>query len=87
MTKREKAAAIFEELMQRLDNPIRLTKDYYLHEVINPNSNMVALIYYAFSILRDDSNVVLIKDKFKLSATPSELDDILCEYENLIWID
>ena len=87
MTKREKAANVFEDLMNQIKHPMRLGKEYYLSQVENPNSNMVALVYYAFSILRNDIDAVSIKGKFKMDATPEKLDELLCEYSYLLWND
>ena len=87
MSKREKAASVFKELMDSINHPNGLDKDYYLSRVEDPNSNMVALVYYAFSILRNDIDAVSIKEKFKMDATPEDLDDILCEYSYLFWND
>ena len=87
MTKREKAAAIFERLMNGIDEPVKFTKSYYLQEVDNLNSNLVSLIYEKLHSLTSIQEAVTIERKYDLSATSSELDGILCKYEDLIFND
>lgn len=87
MTKREKAAAIFERLMNGIDEPVKFTKAYYLQEVDNLNSNLVSLIYEKLHSLTSYQEAVTIERKYDLSATSLELDEILCKYEDLIFND
>ena len=87
MTKREKAATIFERLMNGIDEPVKFTKAYYLQEVDNPNSNLVSLIYEKLHSLMSDQAAVAIERKYDLSANSLKLDEILCKYEDLIFND
>ena len=87
MTKREKAATIFERLMNGIDEPVKFTKAYYLQEVDNSNSNLVSLIYEKLHSLMSDQAAVAIERKYDLSANPVKLDEILCKYEDLIFND
>ncbi len=87
MTKREKASAIFERLMNGIDEPVKFTKAYYLQEVDNPNSNFVSLIYEKLHSLTSIQETVTIERKYDLSANLLKLDEILCKYEDLIFND
>lgn len=85
MTKREKAATIFERLMNGIDEPVKFTKAYYLQEVDNSNSNLISLIYEKLHSLMSDQ--AAIERKYDLSANSLKLDEILCKYEDLIFND